>query len=81
MPGEKRILGKDLIVDISNSKQARIDVQYYVERELDQHRIRIDTEKARSFVLALEKTIENLELEKINMVRNHLKSLQRARRF
>ena len=31
---EKGMLRKNLVTDISNSKQARIDMQYYVEREL-----------------------------------------------
>lgn len=72
---EKRILEKTLVTDISNSKQARIDIQYYVEREIDKERIKRDTEKARSFVLTVEKIIEDIETDKINAVRNHLKSV------
>jgi uncharacterized protein (UPF0332 family) len=72
---EKGILGKDLATDISNSKQARIDIQYYVEKELNQDRIKSDVEKARAFVLILEKTIEDLEIDRIEEVRKHLKAL------
>jgi uncharacterized protein (UPF0332 family) len=72
---EKGILGKDLATDISNSKQARIDIQYYVEKQLDQDRIKSDVEKARTFVLILEKTIEDLEIDRIEEVRKHLNAL------
>ena len=71
---EKGILGKDLATDISNSKQTRIDIQYYVEKELNQDQIKRDVKKAHAFVLMLEKTIEDLEIDRIE-VRKHLKTL------
>lgn len=43
---EKGILGKDLATDISHSKQARIDIQYHVEKQLNQDRIKRDVKKA-----------------------------------
>jgi len=72
---EKRILRKNLASDLSNSKQARIDIQYYVEKELDQIFIRKDVENARYFVLELEKVIENLTADRIREVRAHMRAL------
>jgi uncharacterized protein (UPF0332 family) len=72
---EKGILGKGLASDISNSKQARIDIQYYVERELDQAFVRKDVENARYFVLELEKVIENMTTDRIEEVRVHVRAL------
>ncbi len=43
---ERGILREDLVSDISDSKQVRIDTQYYVERELDQASIRRNVEDA-----------------------------------
>jgi uncharacterized protein (UPF0332 family) len=73
---EKGILRKGLASDISNSKQARIDIQYYVKRELDQASIRKDVENARYFVLELEKVIENLTTDRIQEVRAHMRTLR-----
>jgi uncharacterized protein (UPF0332 family) len=72
---EKGILEKGLASDISNSKQARIDIQYYVERELDQAFVRRDVENARYFVLELEKVIENMTADRIEEVRVHVRAL------
>jgi len=72
---EKGILGKGLASDISNSKQARIDIQYYVERELDQAFVRRNVENARYFVLELEKVIENMTADRIEEVRVHVRAL------
>jgi uncharacterized protein (UPF0332 family) len=75
---ENGILRKDLASDISNSKQARINIQYYVEKELDQACIRKDVENARNFVLELEKVIENVTTDRIEEVRAHMKALKRT---
>ncbi len=75
---EKGILKKDLATDIANSKQARIDIQYYVEKELNQACIRRDVEKARNFVLELEKVIETVTTDRIEEVRAHMKTLKRS---
>lgn len=73
---EKGILNEDLASDISNSKQDRIDTQYYVERELDQASIRRNVEKAREFVLEIEKTIEGIGIDEIENVRAELGSIE-----
>lgn len=61
---ENGILRAGLASDISHSKQARIDIQHYVERELDQASMRKDVENARNFVLELEKAIENMTTDR-----------------
>jgi hypothetical protein len=73
---EKGLLREGLASDISNSKQARIDIQYYVERELNQASIRKDVENARNFVLELEKIIENITTDKIEKIRAQMKALK-----
>ncbi|MFZ0966035.1 MAG: hypothetical protein WAN82_05360, partial [Candidatus Bathyarchaeia archaeon] len=73
---EKGLLREGLASDISDSKQARIDIQYYVERELDQASIRKDVENARNFVLELEKVIENITTDKIEKIRAQMKALK-----
>ena len=75
---EKGILKKDLATDITNSKQARIGIQYYVEKELNRACIRRDVEKARNFVLKLEKVIETVTTDRIEEVRAHMKTLKRS---
>ena len=73
---ENRILREGLASDILDSKQARIDVQYYVERELDQASIRRDVENARNFVLELEKVTENITTDRIEKIRAQMKALK-----
>ena len=73
---EKGMLGKDLATDISHSKQARIDIQCYVEKQLDQDRIKRGVKKAHAFVLMLGKTIEGLEIDRIEEARKHLETLR-----
>lgn len=73
---EKGLLREGLASDISDSKQARIDIQYYVERELDQASIRKDVENARNFVLELEKVIENITTDKIEKIRAQMKAFK-----
>lgn len=71
---EKRILSENLVKDIANSKQIRIDTQYYVERELNQIEIKRNVENARKFVLEIEKLIENITPDQIENIRNLIKS-------
>jgi len=73
---EQGILKKGLASDISSSKQSRIDIQYYVVRELDQASIRKDAENARGFVLELERVIESMTADRIEKVRAHMKALK-----
>jgi len=73
---ENEILRESLVSDIQYSKQARIDTQYYVERELDEVSIRKDVENARNFVLELEKAIESVTTDRIERVRAQIKALK-----
>jgi uncharacterized protein (UPF0332 family) len=76
MLSDERIIKDDQVRDISESKQIRVDTQYYVERELDQVAIGKDVENAREFVLEIEKVIENITTDKIESVRAKIRSLQ-----
>jgi uncharacterized protein (UPF0332 family) len=73
---ENEILRESLVSDIQYSKQARIDTQYYVERELDEVSIRKDVENARNFVLELEKAIESVTTDRIERARAQIKALK-----
>jgi len=66
------ILTENLVNDISQAKEMRVDVQYYVTRELEQGKVRRNVESARKFVLEIEKAIENTTTEQIESIRNTL---------
>jgi len=66
------ILTENLVNDISQAKEVRVDVQYYVTKELEQRKVRRNVESARKFVLEIEKTIENITTEQIKSIRNTL---------
>lgn len=66
------ILTENLVNDISQAKEMRVDVQYYVTRELEQGKVRRNVESARKFVLEIEKAIENITTEQIASIRNTL---------
>jgi len=70
---ENGSLNQNLIDDITEAKQTRIDTQYYVEKQLSQTAIKSNVEAARKFVLETEKTIENLTTEQISSIRIQLK--------
>lgn len=66
------ILTENLVNDISQAKEMRVDVQYYVTKELEQGKVRRNVESARKFVLEIEKAIENITTEQIASIRNTL---------
>lgn len=71
-----RILTKNLVKDISQAKETRVDVQYYVAKELEQGKVRKNIESARRFVLEIEKVIENITTGQIESIRSKLKSIK-----
>ena len=73
---ENGILGEDLVNDISNSKQVRIDTQYYVGIELNQASIKRNVENAQKFVLEIEKVIENITPDQTENLRKHIRKLK-----
>jgi len=72
---KQRILNKNLVTDISQAKQIRIETQYYVTQEFKQPKIRRNVESAHKFVLEIEKTIENITTDQIKNTRTHLKRI------
>jgi uncharacterized protein (UPF0332 family) len=73
---EEGVLSKGLVNDVSNSKQIRIDIQYYVEKELDQTSIKRNVKNARKFVLEIEKVIENMTPDQIESIRKEIRNLK-----
>lgn len=69
------ILPKNLVTDISQAKQIRIESQYYVTSELDQAKIKRNAESAHNFLLEIEKTLENVTTHQIEDIRTHLKRI------
>ncbi len=76
---ENGILNPNLVEDIFQSKQTRIDTQYYVEEEQNPEDIKRNVEAARKFVLETEKATENLTTEQINNIRTQLKKLKQTK--
>jgi uncharacterized protein (UPF0332 family) len=74
------ILSQNLVNDIVEAKQTRIDTQYYVATQLNQKEIRKNAETARKFVLEIEQTIENVTSKQINIIRTLLKEAREAAR-
>lgn len=74
------ILSQNLVNDIAEAKQTRIDTQYYVATQLNQKEIRKNAETARKFVLEIEQTIENTTTKQINTIRTLLKKAREAAR-
>lgn len=66
------ILTENLVNDISQAKEMRVDIQYYVTKELEQGKVRRNVESARKFVLEIEKAIEKITTEQIKSIRNTL---------
>lgn len=69
------ILQQNLVSDISEAKQTRIESQYYVTLELEQTKIRRNVESAHKFLLEIEKTLENITTDQIKDIRTHLKRI------
>jgi len=64
---------KEILKDLRNSKENRVEAQYYTQE------LRIDLEqvikKTKQFVLEIEKVIDDLNTEKISELQKKLKSL------
>jgi uncharacterized protein (UPF0332 family) len=72
------ILRQNMVNDIAEAKQERIETQYYVATELNQKEIRKNAETARKFVLEIEQTIENITPNQINTLQTLLKEAREA---
>jgi len=66
------IVQQELVNDISSAKELRIDMQYYIPRELKKENIEKSVKQARIFVLEMEKAIEALDEEQIKLIRKIL---------
>lgn len=70
------IIDEESVQDITQSKQTRIDMQYYVRTQIDEAGIASNAKKARRFVLEMEKAIENMSTEQIRNIRAQLRHMQ-----
>lgn len=75
---KNKIITPDLVADITQAKQTRIDTQYYVTKELKQEEIIRNVESARKFVLEIQKSIEEVSAEQTNNIRNKLKNIRKT---
>jgi len=74
---KNKIITPNLVTDIAQAKQTRIDTQYYVTKELRQEEIRRNVESARKFVLEIQKAIEEVSAEQTDNIRNKLRNIRR----
>jgi uncharacterized protein (UPF0332 family) len=75
---KNKIITPNLVTDITQAKQTRIDTQYYVTKELKQEEIIRNVESARKFVLEIQKSIEEVSAEQTNNIRNKLKNIRKT---
>jgi len=73
---KNRILDQNLVTDIAQAKQTRIDAQYYITKEITQKEIRKNVESAREFVLEIQKSIEKITTEQVNNIRSTLENMK-----
>jgi uncharacterized protein (UPF0332 family) len=73
-----KIITQNLVTEITQAKQTRIDTQYYITKELKQEEIKRNVESARKFVLEIQKSIEQVSTEQTNNIRNKLKNIKRT---
>jgi len=66
------VVQQELVNDISSAKELRIDMQYYIPRELKKENIEKSVKQARIFVLEMEKAIEAVDEEQIKLIRKIL---------
>jgi uncharacterized protein (UPF0332 family) len=74
------ILSQNLVNDIAEAKQTRIDTQYYIATQLNQEEIRKNAETARNFVLEIEQKIENITSKQVNTIRTLLEEARETAR-
>lgn len=72
---EENIIDEYFYNELCLAKELRIDVQYYVTKELDKEKLKTDSETARNFVLKMEEVIESLTEEQVNLVRDKLQKI------
>jgi len=75
---KNKIITPNLVTDITQAKQTRIDTQYYVTKELRQEEIRRNVESARRFVLEIQRSIEEVSAEQTDSIRNKLRNIRRT---
>jgi uncharacterized protein (UPF0332 family) len=73
-----KIITPNLVTEITQAKQTRIDTQYYITKELKQEEIKRNVESARKFVLEIQKSIELVSIEQTNNIRNRLRNIRRT---
>jgi len=66
------LVQQKLVDDISSAKELRIDMQYYIPREPKKENIESNVRQARTFVLEMEESIEAVDEEQINLIREIL---------
>jgi uncharacterized protein (UPF0332 family) len=75
-----KIIRQNIVNEITEAKQQRIDTQYYVTTQQNLKEIRKNAEKARKFVLEIEQATENITPKQINNIRTLLKEARKETR-
>ncbi len=69
---KEKIIDPTLHAELSDAKDMRTDVQYYVAQELDKEKVKASAKTAWTFVLKMEEVIENIKDEDIKKVRDNI---------
>ncbi len=69
---EEDIVEEKAYAELLSAKELRIDTQYYVTEQIDIEKLGRDASTARSFVLKMEETVENLTENQIQEIRQKL---------
>ena len=69
---DQKLIDEKYFKEIKESKDLRVDFQYYVVSETNEKEIKKHSKKAREFVLEIEKFIENLKKKDVENIRDKL---------
>ncbi|MFC1775004.1 hypothetical protein ACFLZN_01670 [Nanoarchaeota archaeon] len=72
---EEDLIKQELYTEFEESKQRRIDVQYYIKKNLDEFDVDSDVRTAKIFLLEIEQIIENITQKQIERMRDKVKSI------
>jgi len=70
---DEEIIEESLHIEMLNAKELRIDTQYYVAADVDIDKIKSESKKAVDFVLKIEESIDKIDEDKRNLLREKLK--------
>lgn len=74
---DEKLIDEHFYDELRLAKELRVDTQYYVTAELDEGKLKKDSQTASTFALRMEEVIENLTEKEINRLRDKLGNASR----